>query len=282
MKERKTEVLVAGAGPAGLLTAILLAENGVEVQIIDREERTASRSYACALHPRTLRLLHRLGLVEELLARGRRVESIARNEQPLAAMLARCIRGHCACSTGSDSSKSFLPAAGVWNRSLFTMELRDAPRSQWNLLEENFHFSWCFRRARLKNCWKSGFFRKAKRKCSGTIDWMGSKMMTRRWSPPSRSSAEPRRVTSCPIGKRLCKSGSQFGRNSSSGLTVIIRSFENGWESNMNLLARLSHLLLASSHPVPKWMTNCASCWMKPQRTSCGPFPAMHVDGHFN
>jgi 2-polyprenyl-6-methoxyphenol hydroxylase-like FAD-dependent oxidoreductase len=77
MRETKTEVLIVGAGPVGLLTAILLAENGVETQIIDREERIASRSYACALHPRTLRLLHRLGLAEEVLTRGKRVQSIA-------------------------------------------------------------------------------------------------------------------------------------------------------------------------------------------------------------
>src|SRR5262245_34049407 len=77
MREPKTEVLVVGAGPAGLLTAILLAENGVQAQIIDREERTASRSYACALHPGTLRLFHRLGLAEDLLRRGRRVHTVA-------------------------------------------------------------------------------------------------------------------------------------------------------------------------------------------------------------
>lgn len=77
MREGNAEVLVVGAGPTGLLTAILLKENGVETQIIDREERPASRSYACALHPRTLRFLDRLGLAEELVARGRRVHSVA-------------------------------------------------------------------------------------------------------------------------------------------------------------------------------------------------------------
>ena len=40
MREERTEVLVVGAGPVGLLTAILLAEAGIEVRIIDREERT--------------------------------------------------------------------------------------------------------------------------------------------------------------------------------------------------------------------------------------------------
>ena len=77
MREERTEVLVVGAGPVGLLTAILLAEAGIEVRIIDREERTASRSYACALHPRTLRLLDGMGLAAPALAAGRRVEKIA-------------------------------------------------------------------------------------------------------------------------------------------------------------------------------------------------------------
>ena len=71
MREERTEVLVVGAGPVGLLTAILLAEAGIEVRIIDREERTASRSYACALHPRTLRLLDGMGLAAPALAAGR-------------------------------------------------------------------------------------------------------------------------------------------------------------------------------------------------------------------
>ena len=49
MREERTEVLVVGAGPVGLLTAILLAEAGIEVRIVDREERTTSRrARACA------------------------------------------------------------------------------------------------------------------------------------------------------------------------------------------------------------------------------------------
>ena len=77
MREERTEVLVVGAGPVGLLTAILLAEAGIEVRIIDREERTTARSYACALHPRTLKLLDRMGLAAPMIERGRRVEKIA-------------------------------------------------------------------------------------------------------------------------------------------------------------------------------------------------------------
>jgi 2-polyprenyl-6-methoxyphenol hydroxylase-like FAD-dependent oxidoreductase len=76
MREERTEVLVVGAGPVGLLTAILLAEAGIAVRIIDREERTTSRSYACALHPRTLKLLEGMGLAAPVLEAGRRVEKI--------------------------------------------------------------------------------------------------------------------------------------------------------------------------------------------------------------
>src|SRR6266568_780948 len=77
MREEKTEVLVVGAGPVGLLTALLLAEAGIKARIIDREEHRATRSYACALYPRTLKLLERLGLAEAVLARGRRVPTVA-------------------------------------------------------------------------------------------------------------------------------------------------------------------------------------------------------------
>src|SRR4051812_4822771 len=77
MKTDRTEVLVVGAGPVGLLTAILLAEAGIKVEIIDREDRPAARSYACALHSPTIQLLDRLGLAEPLMAQGRPIHGIA-------------------------------------------------------------------------------------------------------------------------------------------------------------------------------------------------------------
>lgn len=77
MRETQTEVLVVGAGPVGLWTALLLAERGIEVSLIDRESRTAARSYACALHPSTLKLLDSMGLAESALERGHRVETLA-------------------------------------------------------------------------------------------------------------------------------------------------------------------------------------------------------------
>lgn len=63
------------------MTAVLLAEAGIEVRIIDREYRTAARSYACALHPHTLGLLAKLGLASSLIDAGRKLETVAFYEQ---------------------------------------------------------------------------------------------------------------------------------------------------------------------------------------------------------
>lgn len=77
MREERTEVLVVGAGPVGLMNALVLAQSGLQTIIIDREARTTARSYACALHSRTLKLLDGFGLAKPLLAAGRRIDKVA-------------------------------------------------------------------------------------------------------------------------------------------------------------------------------------------------------------
>ena len=82
MRDGRTEVLVVGAGPVGLWTALVLAQADIEVCIVDRETRTAARSYACALHPRTLKFLQDAGLSEAAIALGRKVTKVAFYEGP--------------------------------------------------------------------------------------------------------------------------------------------------------------------------------------------------------
>jgi len=76
-RANETEVLVVGAGPVGLLTALELANEGVRAIIIDKEERTATHSYACVLHPAVLQLLERLGLMDEIRSSGHFIERAA-------------------------------------------------------------------------------------------------------------------------------------------------------------------------------------------------------------
>ncbi len=76
-RHEQTEVLVVGAGPVGMFTALRLAENGIGVQLIDQEAGTASRSFACALHSRTLQLLNEVGLANEVIQLGNRIDKLA-------------------------------------------------------------------------------------------------------------------------------------------------------------------------------------------------------------
>ena len=67
----KTDVLVVGAGPTGLATAIELARRGIGVRIIERRTTPASTSKALVVvHARTLELLDTIELAAELVSMG--------------------------------------------------------------------------------------------------------------------------------------------------------------------------------------------------------------------
>jgi len=74
--DTEPEVLIVGAGPVGLFAALLLAERGIRVEIVDQERRPAARSYALALHAASLRLLAQVGLAADLLEQAQRVDSL--------------------------------------------------------------------------------------------------------------------------------------------------------------------------------------------------------------
>ncbi len=65
-----TDVLVVGAGPAGLTLAAEVAAFGVQPRLIDCALDRVHESRALAIQPRTLEVLARLGVTDELIACG--------------------------------------------------------------------------------------------------------------------------------------------------------------------------------------------------------------------
>jgi 2-polyprenyl-6-methoxyphenol hydroxylase-like FAD-dependent oxidoreductase len=68
----ETDVLVVGAGPTGLVMASELAARGVSSRIIDKAPVRSERSRALVVQARSLELLQKMGVADELVARGRR------------------------------------------------------------------------------------------------------------------------------------------------------------------------------------------------------------------
>jgi 2-polyprenyl-6-methoxyphenol hydroxylase-like FAD-dependent oxidoreductase len=64
----RIDVLVVGAGPTGLTLACDLVRRGVRARIIDAAEHGFSGSRAKGLQPRTLEVLHDLGVLDEVAA----------------------------------------------------------------------------------------------------------------------------------------------------------------------------------------------------------------------
>jgi len=73
----RTPLLVIGAGPVGLVAAIRLREQGVDVRIVDEQTESSKRTFPVVIHPRTLRLLSALGMAAPLEWRGRAVRHLA-------------------------------------------------------------------------------------------------------------------------------------------------------------------------------------------------------------
>ncbi|WP_440708986.1 FAD-dependent monooxygenase [Herbiconiux sp. YIM B11900] len=81
MVTQDVAVLIVGAGPVGLAAAAESARHGLAVRVIDELPAPNEQSRAVALQARTLESLHPLGVVDELLARGRpqnRVDIVGR------------------------------------------------------------------------------------------------------------------------------------------------------------------------------------------------------------
>ena len=70
MTTRTVDVVVVGAGPGGAATAILLAEHGVDVVVLDRAALPRSKVCGEYLSPETARLLDRLGVLKALDSAG--------------------------------------------------------------------------------------------------------------------------------------------------------------------------------------------------------------------
>lgn len=70
MLPQETDVLIVGAGPSGLALAVTLQQAGARPVIVDRLAAGENTSRAAVIHAHTLEVLARIGVTDELEARG--------------------------------------------------------------------------------------------------------------------------------------------------------------------------------------------------------------------
>src|SRR5205809_3671030 len=72
----RTDVLIVGAGPTGLVLALWLTRFGIRVRIVDKTAEPGTTSRALAVQARTLELYRQIGLADAVVARGRPMRAI--------------------------------------------------------------------------------------------------------------------------------------------------------------------------------------------------------------
>lgn len=74
-------VLIVGAGPTGLALALWLTRLGVPVRIIDQTAEPGTTSRALAVQVRTLEFYGQLGIADEVVSAGVKVEGLNLGER---------------------------------------------------------------------------------------------------------------------------------------------------------------------------------------------------------
>jgi 2-polyprenyl-6-methoxyphenol hydroxylase-like FAD-dependent oxidoreductase len=72
----RSDVLIIGAGPTGLVLALWLTKLGVKSRIIDKTAEPGTTSRALAVQARTLELYRQLDLTDEILAQGHKTPAV--------------------------------------------------------------------------------------------------------------------------------------------------------------------------------------------------------------
>jgi 2-polyprenyl-6-methoxyphenol hydroxylase-like FAD-dependent oxidoreductase len=74
MNSTRCQVLVVGAGPTGMVLAAELLARGVSTRLIDKNDGAVLESRANGVHARTLEVLDMMGIADELVERGHKVD----------------------------------------------------------------------------------------------------------------------------------------------------------------------------------------------------------------
>ncbi|KAL4251566.1 PheA/TfdB FAD monooxygenase family protein [Abortiporus biennis] len=75
--ESRVDVLIIGAGPAGLMCAHGLVKAGINVRIVDQRSKQVLAGQADGIQPRTIEVLQSYGLAERLLKEGNHIHMAA-------------------------------------------------------------------------------------------------------------------------------------------------------------------------------------------------------------
>ena len=72
----QSQILIAGAGPTGLMLAMQLARRGVPLRIVDKATGPGEHSRALVLHARSLEFYRQLGLADAIVSNGIIIDTI--------------------------------------------------------------------------------------------------------------------------------------------------------------------------------------------------------------
>ncbi|MEW6643081.1 MAG: FAD-dependent monooxygenase [Pseudomonadota bacterium] len=76
MSSARHPVIIAGAGPVGMVAAASLVQQGIAVLVLEKSADLSMESRASTFHPPTLDMLHDLGFAEALIAQGLKAPTV--------------------------------------------------------------------------------------------------------------------------------------------------------------------------------------------------------------